>query len=165
MRNNLSFRMRVSALLTTFAVFHLQLAPSLLMANPNGGSGSNVTIAGQGTNAVVITKSGARAVVNWNSFSIANGESTTFNQPNGSSAILNRVTGHIPSSLDSILNANGHVFLVNTNGVFVGSNGRISTGGDFVASTRNVTNAKQNFAELKNRTSHCRSHSRFLLVL
>jgi len=78
-----------------------------------------------------------RSVIDWQSFSIATNEVTRFVQPRQNSAVLNRVIGTSPSRIDGHLLANGHVFLINANGVVIGPAGRIDVGG-FVASTLDV---------------------------
>lgn len=102
-------------------------------------SGGNVTH-GQAS----ISQSGARmqvhqtsknAVLNWNNFSIGKGASVHFENAGG--ATLNRVTGNLPSSIDGKLSATGSLYLVNRNGVIVGSEGVINAAG-FMATTLDV---------------------------
>ncbi|WP_459774158.1 beta strand repeat-containing protein [Asaia astilbis] len=99
------------------------------------GSGS---IASTGT-ATTVTQSTARGVVNWQSFSIASGHSVQFE--NGSGATLNRVTGAQMSELQGHLGATGSLYLINPNGVVIGPNGSVATGGSFVASTRDASDS------------------------
>lgn len=87
-----------------------------------------------------INQSSNRAIVNWHSFSIGNGELVNLAQPSSSAAMLARVTGSLPSSINGQLQANGHLYLINRNGIVVGPQGRINTNG-FVASTRDVTDS------------------------
>ena len=61
---------------------------------------------------------------------------------NGTGATLNRVTGGNLSQIQGQLSATGSVYLINPAGVVVGPNGRVATGGSFVASTRDVTNSQ-----------------------
>lgn len=75
------------------------------------------------------------AVINWNDFSIGRGASVQFNNANG--ATLNRVTGNLPSSINGQLSATGSLYLVNRNGVIVGSDGVINAAG-FMATTLDV---------------------------
>src|ERR1700742_181051 len=91
------------------------------------------TISGQGNTLLVTQPGSTRGVINCNSFSIGNGNTVTFD--NGSGATLNRVTGGSPSSILGSLNGTGSVYLINPQGVLVGRNGVVSTGGRFVAST------------------------------
>ncbi|OTP80363.1 two-partner secretion domain-containing protein [Caballeronia sordidicola] len=108
---------------------------------PNGGQ----FVAGSGTisssaNAVTITQAGgSRTVIDWNSFSIGNGNKVKFD--NGNGATLNRVTGGNQSVILGTLSATGSVYLINPQGILVGQNGVISTGGRFVGSTLDTTNA------------------------
>ncbi|MFZ5805761.1 MAG: filamentous hemagglutinin N-terminal domain-containing protein [Verrucomicrobiota bacterium] len=111
-----------------------------LLANPTGGQ----VVAGQAT----ISQSGSqldittsdRAIINWQGFSISQGELTRFLQPGASSAVLNRVTSGNLSSIYGTLKANGQVYLINPNGIVVGSSGVIDTQG-FTASTLDVSNS------------------------
>jgi len=79
-----------------------------------------------------------RAVINWESFSIQAGEVAQFVQPSSSSAVLNRVVGPLRSEIFGTLKANGHVVLLNPNGVLIGASGVIQTGG-FLSSTLDVS--------------------------
>jgi filamentous hemagglutinin family protein len=112
----------------------------LAQANPTGGTiaAGSVSISGTGTPSVTIDQFSSTAIINWNSFSIGSGELTTFVQPSASSAVLNRVTGGGVSTIDGTLNANGQVFLINGNGIYVGKSGAINTAG-FTASTLDIS--------------------------
>jgi filamentous hemagglutinin family protein len=95
------------------------------------------SIAGS-SHALVITQPGStRGVIDWRSFSIGNGNSVAFN--NGSGATLNRVTGGDPSSILGTLTATGSLYLINPQGIVVGTTGVVTTGGRFVASTLNAS--------------------------
>lgn len=112
------------------------------MALPQGGSvvSGNVTISNPAATFMRINQATDRAIINWNSFSIGNGETTQFIQPNTTSAALNRVTGGNLSAIYGTLNANGRIYLVNPNGVLIGSSGLVNTSG-FLASTLDVSNS------------------------
>jgi filamentous hemagglutinin family protein len=114
-------------------------------ANPLGASvpsgGGSAAITGQGTNAVTVNQSSQSLIINWSTFNIGKGETTTFNQPGSSSVALNRVIGgQGPSFLDGTLTANGHVFIVNGDGILFGTNSSINTAG-FLATTHNIGDA------------------------
>lgn len=81
-----------------------------------------------------------QAIVNWQSFSSASHETIQFVQPNANAAILNRVVGNLPSQLNGTLIGNGHVYLINQNGIMLGKDGIINVHGSFVGSTRDVNN-------------------------
>ncbi|MFK7837122.1 MAG: MBG domain-containing protein [Sulfitobacter sp.] len=87
--------------------------------------------------AMTINQGSDRAVVNWDGFSIGAGNRVDIHQPNANSAILNRVTGDTTSQIHGQLNANGRVFVVNPNGIFIGPSGSVNSG-SFVASTLGI---------------------------
>src|ERR1700720_4427463 len=133
-------RIRPSVFCATTALIVLASLPA--DAGPNGGTvvGGSATIQGQGTGAVTINQATQNAIINWSTFNIGKGETTTFNQPNSSSNALNRVIGgEGPSFLDGTLTANGHVFIVNGDGILFGSNAVINPGG-FLATPSDIRN-------------------------
>lgn len=112
------------------------LAQSTLPENPSVIAG-DISISSTST-AQTIQQDGATGIINWGSFSIGEKNSVTFE--NGNGATLNRVTGSEGSNILGQLNATGSVYVLNKNGVFFGPNGAVRTGGDFVASTLDVSN-------------------------
>ncbi|WP_258187508.1 two-partner secretion domain-containing protein [Trinickia symbiotica] len=88
---------------------------------------------------LTINQTSSRGVIEWNSFSIGGGNRVNFN--NGTGATLNRVTGASPSSILGTLTATGSVYLINPQGIVIGSGGVIATNGRFVASTLDTDNA------------------------
>lgn len=98
-----------------------------------GGAGSMST----NGSTLTINQTSGRGVIDWNSFSIGANNKVTF--ANGSGATLNRVTGGSASAIYGALAASGSVYLINPQGVLIGSQGVVSTGGRFVASTLDVT--------------------------
>ena len=127
----------------------LSLVPQLafqshpLLANPDGGTvvSGTAAIQSSGNNTTITTSD--RAIINWQGFSIGKGETTQFVQPSSSSAVLNRVTSGDASNLMGNLSANGQVYLLNPNGVFIG-NGAVINVGSFMASTANITDENFN---------------------
>ncbi|MDR1873170.1 MAG: filamentous hemagglutinin N-terminal domain-containing protein [Deltaproteobacteria bacterium] len=111
------------------------LNPWPLMAAPTGGqvtSGkASISQSGATTN---IDQATHKAVINWQGFSIGAKETVNFNQPSTKAMTLNRVVGNEKSLIDGALNANGRVFLLNSQGVLIGKGASVKTGG-FVAST------------------------------
>ncbi|WP_321795240.1 filamentous hemagglutinin N-terminal domain-containing protein [Burkholderia sp. BCC1988] len=130
---------RVLAMLVPIAcsLVYTERAQAQLSPLPQGGTfaAGSGAISGGGA-ALTVTQSSARGVIDWRSFSIGNGRSVTFN--NGTGATLNRVTGGDPSVILGSLKATGSVYLLNPQGVLVGPNGVVSTGGRFVASTLDI---------------------------
>ncbi|MGZ3185075.1 MAG: two-partner secretion domain-containing protein, partial [Telluria sp.] len=83
-----------------------------------------VVVSGQATfsqqgNVFSITNT-PNTIINWQSFSIAPGEVTRFIQQGADSAVLNRILGQDPSQILGALQSNGHVFLINPNGIMFG---------------------------------------------
>lgn len=119
----------------------LLLGTTLLHSSPSGGvitSGSAaITQNGTITN---INQSTQKASINWSTFSIGSAETVNFNQPNTSSITLNRVIGNEKSVIDGALNANGQVWILNSNGVLFGKNAAINTSG-ILATTKALTDA------------------------
>ncbi|MCG3690583.1 filamentous hemagglutinin N-terminal domain-containing protein [Aliarcobacter butzleri] len=111
-----------------------------LYSAPNGGTVVNGTVnISQNGNTTNINQSSQKATINWQSFGIKNGEIVNFNQPNSNSITLNRVIGNEKSIIDGALNANGQVWLINSNGVLFGKNAKVNTAG-IVASTKDIAN-------------------------
>ncbi|PTY01512.1 hypothetical protein DB346_12225 [Verrucomicrobia bacterium LW23] len=116
--------------------------PPAAWSNPSGGTvrtGSATVSGGPGN--LTVHQSSGRAIIHWNDFSINKGETTTFVQPGVNSATLNRVTGGATSNINGMLNANGKLYLVNPNGVVIGTSGRVNAAG-FTASTHDVTDSE-----------------------
>lgn len=110
-------------------------------AAPSGGvvtsGNANISQSGKVTN---ITQSTQKASINWNKFNIAHDETVNFNQPNVNSITLNRVIGNEKSIINGALNANGQVWILNSNGVLFGKNASINTAG-LLATTKNLSDA------------------------
>ncbi len=92
-----------------------------------------------------ITQSTPKVIINWNSFNIDSAETVNFIQTfkdgsaNDGAIALNRIKGDGRSMINGTLNANGHVFLVNTNGVTFGKGAEVDVGG-LVVSTLSISN-------------------------
>lgn len=110
-------------------------------ANPTNGSVvSGDAQISSGGNTVTINQTSQNASINWQAFGIKAGESVAFVQPNASSLTVNRVTGGDASQILGTLTANGHIFLINPNGVLFGSSAVVNTAG-LVATTLNISDA------------------------
>ncbi len=84
-----------------------------------------------------------KTVINWDTFSIDSHEALKFIQQ-VDSTVLNRVTGHITgghmSRIMGSLESQGHVYILNPQGIFIGKEAVINVG-SLIASTLNITNA------------------------
>ncbi|MDR3493822.1 MAG: filamentous hemagglutinin N-terminal domain-containing protein, partial [Ancalomicrobiaceae bacterium] len=118
--------------------------PVQVLAGPVLPTGGTVTVGTAniqtGAHSVTVNQISSAAIIDWSSFSIGAGNQVSFN--NGTGATLSRVTGNITSEIAGSLNATGSLYLVNPAGVVVTSSGQVMTGGTFVASTQNVTDAQ-----------------------
>lgn len=115
------------------------MASSAAQALPTGGSFTvnTGTIATNGTNTVMNINHTGDAIIEWNDFSISAGDVVNIN--NGIDATLNRVVTNTPSQIYGQLNSSGDVYLINENGILVGSTGEVNVGGTFVASTLDLS--------------------------
>jgi filamentous hemagglutinin family protein len=125
---------------TLTAVAALLAAIRPAPAAPRGGAvvEGTATISQSGP-VTTIDQSTNRAVIDWLGFSIGAGETVNFNQPTSLSVTLNRVIGNESSVIAGALNANGRVFLVNSNGVLFTKDAQVNVGG-LVASTLDISN-------------------------
>jgi filamentous hemagglutinin family protein len=96
------------------------------------------TIAAAGANGLQITQQGARGIIDWRSFNIGQGGAVSIN--NGSGATLNRVTGGQMSTIEGTLSSTGSLYLVNPQGVVIGPNGQVLSGGSVAISSRDIAN-------------------------
>jgi len=134
MRNR-GFRHYTALLLATVS---LPLPAFSQQVLPTGGSFTDGSGAIQTVpTGLVINQTSATGIVEWQDFSIGSGAFVHFD--NGAGATLNRVTGNLASQIDGSLTATGSLYLVNRAGIVVGKDGVISTGGNFFASTHDVT--------------------------
>lgn len=120
----------------------LSLGASSVDAMPEGGvvrSGSGSVT--QNGKEMTIRQDSGRLAMDWTGFSVGKDETVRFQQPGKDALALNRVTGNQQSVIDGSLLSNGHVLLVNPNGVVIGKSASIDVGG-LVASTAQV---KDNF--------------------
>ncbi len=116
-------------------------ADPAINALPTGASVSqgSASIAQQ-ANQMVINQATDKAVINWQGFDIGAAASINVLQPNSSSVLLNRVVGNNPSQIFGSLTANGHVILVNPNGIVFGADSSV-TASAFTASTLGISDA------------------------
>ena len=139
-------------LVSAFCFISLYYGEMGAHANPQDG----VVTAGQATiisygDTLRVNQNSHRAIIDWRSFNIDPHETTIFNQPSSSSLVLNRVNDVDPSRILGTLSANGHVVIVNPNGVFFGQGSRIDVG-SLTATSANIRNVdfmsgQMNFSE------------------
>lgn len=96
-------------------------------------SGSNVTV--NQLSGVLNT--------NWSSFNVWKDQSVKFIQPNSSALAINTILGNSASKILGNISANGHVWLINPNGVLFGNSAVVNTRG-FLASALNLSSLNAN---------------------
>ncbi len=99
-------------------------------ATPKGG----VVVGGEGAivqaeRATTVNQTTDLLAIDWQSFDLAADERVTFNQPHTEAIALNRILGNRGSEIHGRIDANGHVILVNPNGVFFSETATINVGG------------------------------------
>ena len=121
------------------AAICLALSQSVF-AMPTGGKVVDGTVTGIDTVASGGTINvNSNALIDWETFNIAKGETLNFTFSKDYLNVINHVTGDEMSKLLGTLNAkNGNVYLINPNGILVGSGARIDAG-SLVLSTLNAT--------------------------
>ena len=138
LKHNNSDKYALSRKVATVAMMALLLSGQALLAQTGAvvtSGTANIERAGNVTN---INQSTEKASINWQTFSVKANETVNFNQPDVSSVTLNRVIGNERSVIDGVMNANGQVFLLNSNGVLLTRGSSVNTAG-FLASTLNIT--------------------------
>ena len=88
------------------------------------------------------TQVGSNLFQSFEQFSVPSSSTAYFNNSLDIQNIFNRVTGSSISNIDGLLKANGaaNLFIINSNGIILGSNARLDIGGSFLASTANSIN-------------------------
>jgi filamentous hemagglutinin len=121
-------------LLAAIIASSLALTASLSMAEPldglvpGGGSwvGAHVPVI---KDAVMnINQTESKAILNWQQLNLRAGETLNFNQENASWSALNRINSIDPSNIAGNVNALGHVYFINANGIIFGNGAQINVG-------------------------------------
>ena len=82
--------------------------------------GGSAVLTGQGTRVVTVHQFSQDAVLSWQTFNIRRGETTNFQQPAANSVVINRILDGQASTILGSLNATGHIYLINPNGIVFG---------------------------------------------
>ncbi|WP_158266574.1 two-partner secretion domain-containing protein [Allosphingosinicella deserti] len=137
--------LRALALSTALAGSMAVWTPAALAQNLPTGSNvqaGSATFGGSSTN-LDVGIGAQNTIIEWNSFNIAAGHSVSFDTSlTGQVGVLNRVTGPGSSTIRGQLTSdpNINIFLVNRNGILIGSGGSVSTG-SFVASALDISDS------------------------
>ncbi|HET7832179.1 MAG TPA: filamentous hemagglutinin N-terminal domain-containing protein, partial [Gallionella sp.] len=109
----------------------------MIFIQPN--TGTAVTTTQTATN-LTINQTSQTAVLNWQSFNIGQGGSVNFVQPNSNASALNKIWDANPSVINGSLTANGHIYLVNHNGIVFANGAQVNAEG-LVASSLDISDA------------------------
>ncbi len=90
--------------------------------------------------AMQVRQSLSRETFDWQQFNISQGYRVDFNQPSASAIALNRIHQNDPSRIFGELNANGQVYLLNTNGFVFGKGSSVNTK-TLIATTHDITDS------------------------
>ena len=120
----------VRALFMSLALFGVTIgAPGAAFANalPTGAQVVSGDIQVQQAGAALQVIQGSQAaIVNWQSFDIGHGALVDIVQPSVDAALLSRVVGGNLSQIHGTLNANGHLYLINPNGILFGQDSQVN---------------------------------------
>lgn len=145
-RYNKPFNAAISYSIT----FCMLLVPVTSFANPSGGQvGSGNADISQAGLVTTINQSSQNASINWDSFNVNENETVNFVQPNSNSTTLNHIHDANPSTILGSINANGRVFLSNSNGFIFGANSLINVGSLF-ATTSEISDLSDSKLNLSN---------------
>lgn len=123
----------------------LGVTPALAQTLPTGFAAvAGGVTASQSGAAMTVNQTTQRAIAQWQTFSIGAGGSVNVAQPSSSSILLNRVVGNELSTIAGSLRANGHVFLLNPNGVLFAPGSSVNVGG-IVATTMKMSTSDADF--------------------
>ncbi|WP_144641001.1 filamentous hemagglutinin N-terminal domain-containing protein [Bordetella genomosp. 13] len=114
--------------------------PSASDATVRGGTISAIQ---EALNSLTITQTSNRAFIDWQKFGVSPSQLVEFIQTQGANSItVNRVVGPAASEILGQLKANGKLFLLNPNGVLIGSGAEINVG-SLVATTLKLSDDSQ----------------------
>lgn len=129
---------RALAALFALAVAQSALAAPLAGLVPGGGSWVGANPLQASGSVATITQTIPKAILNWQQLNLNRGEILNFNQANSSWSALNRIHDANPSTISGNINALGHIYLINSNGIVFGNGAQINVG-SLTASTLDVT--------------------------
>ena len=142
--NYLSRRAKQTAFLVAFGMFLAHAQPAEAQIDPDATLGVEASTLSSGTfegRDIQIIEGGASRGENlfhsFSDFNIAIDEGVYFANPDGIQNILSRITGSNLSNIQGLLGVDGsaHLFLINPNGILLGSEAQLDVSGSFSAST------------------------------
>ncbi len=102
---------------------------------------ANIDAARTSANQMTVRQTASKAVLNWQQLNLNRGQTLNFDQGgNRSWAALNRIYDASPSVISGNVNADGHVYFVNQNGIIFGNGAQINVGSLTATSLDNIAN-------------------------
>ncbi|MEC5217714.1 filamentous hemagglutinin [Actimicrobium sp. GrIS 1.19] len=93
-------------------------------------------------NTATITQTGPAGILSWEGFDIGSDATLNVVQPSSTAVLLNKVDGGLSQSfIDGALNANGHVYIYNPNGIVFGKTANINVN-TLVATTLKIDDSR-----------------------
>lgn len=114
----------------TLAIAAQMLVVAPAWAAPTGGEivGGTGSIEQQGAETTIVQKTD-RLAIDWQGFDVGKSERVEFVQPGQNAVALNRILGNKGSEILGRIDANGHVILVNPQGIVFGKSATVNAGG------------------------------------
>lgn len=106
----------------------------------NGNIVSGAGVINVNNNVMDVNTTTNQAVIRWDSFNIGANAGVNFNMPSTAASVLNRVMGDSASLIQGMLNSNGHVYIVNQNGIYFGAGSQINVGSLTATTLDNIAN-------------------------
>lgn len=103
------------------------LPPGALPVRPvvtYGNASFDASIAGR----LGVNSTTNKAIIQWDAFNVGANARVDFNMPNTTSSVLNHVMGNAASQIYGSINSNGHVYIVNQNGIYFGAGAQVNVG-------------------------------------
>lgn len=102
---------------------------------------ANAGIASSSASQMTIQQTAPKAILNWQQLNLGKGQTLAFDQGgNRAWAALNRIHDANPSIISGNVRADGHVYLINSNGIIFGNGAQINVG-SLTATTLDVTDS------------------------
>lgn len=92
-------------------------------------SNAAIDAARTSANQLTINQTAAKAILNWQQFNLLRGQTVNFDQAgNKNWTALNRIFDLNPSIISGNINAPGHIYFINSNGIIFGNGAQINVG-------------------------------------
>lgn len=148
-------RRRLAALMAAGATVHAALVfaaqpAGLIPHSSKQWSNATIDMARTSIQQMTIRQTAPKAILDWQQLNLNKGESLIFDQQgNRTWAALNRIWDNSPSVIAGKVQADGHIYFVNGNGIFFGEGAQINVG-SLTATSLNVTDELFNSGILSN---------------